>query len=112
MLSIVAEQLRRGPVAQELRAHLDALAEMELRATGSWSLVATAQTEWVDRAIEYLDRHARALPEAERPDQYWADDVVAGVIASVKGIIGADDLYSRIEAQYAGQGRPPKPRDD
>ena len=28
MLSIVAEQLRRGPVAQELRAHLDALAEI------------------------------------------------------------------------------------
>jgi hypothetical protein len=112
MLTLVAEQLRRGPVAQELRVHLDALAEMELRATGSWSLVASAQTEWVERAIEYLERHGRALPEANRPDQYWADDVVAGIIASVKGIIGADDLYARIEAQYAGQGRPPKPRDD
>jgi hypothetical protein len=30
----------------------------------------------------------------------------------VKGIIGADDLHARIEAQYAGQGRPPVKRDD
>lgn len=112
MLTLVAEQLRSGPVAQELRAHLDALAELELRATGSWSLVAAAQTEWVDRAIEYLDRHCREIPEADRPDEYWADDVVAGVIASVKGIIGADDLHARIEAQYAGKGRPQVPRDD
>ena len=83
-----------------------------MRATGSWSLVASAQTEWVERAIEYLDRATRTIPEADRPDQYWADDVVAGIIASVKGIIGADDLHARIEAQYAGQGRPPVPRDD
>ncbi len=112
ILMLVAEQLRSGPVARELRTHLDALAELELRATGSWSLVASAQTEWVERAIEYLDRATRTIPEADRPDQYWADDVVAGIIASVKGIIGADDLHARIEAQYAGQGRPPVPRDD
>ena len=112
VLTLVAEQLRRGPVAQELRTHLDALAELELRATGSWSLVASAQTEWVERAIEYLDRACRAIPAEERPDQYWADDVVAGIIASVKGIIGADDLHARIEAQYAGQCRPPVKRDD
>jgi len=112
MLSEVANRLRTGPIARELKEHLDALAEMELRATGSWSLVAAAQSEWVQTAISFLQKKARDIPEAERPDEYWADDVVAGVIASVKGIIGADDLYSRIEAQYAGKGRPPMPRDD
>jgi hypothetical protein len=112
MLILVAERLRAAPIAAELRAHLDALAEMELRATGSWSLVASAQAEWVQTAIDFLDRKRRELPEANRPDQYWADDVVAGIIASVKGVIGADTLYSRIEAQYAGQGRPPVPPED
>lgn len=112
MLTEVADRLRTGPIARELKEHLDTLAEMELRATGSWSLVAAAQSEWVQTAIEFLQKKSRDLPAAERPDEYWADDVVAGVIASVKGIIGADDLYSRIEAQYAGKGRPPAPRDD
>jgi hypothetical protein len=112
MLTEVANRLRTGPIARELKEQLDALAEMELRATGSWSLVAAAQTEWVQTAIEFLQKSTRAIPEAERPDEYWADDVVAGIIASVKGIIGADDLYSRIEAQYAGKGRPQVPRDD
>ena len=112
MLTEVASRLRTGPVARELKEYLDALAAMELRATGSWSLVAAAQSEWVQTAIDFLQRKARDIPEAERPDEYWADDVVAGVIASVKGIIGADDLYSRIEAQYAGKGRPPVPRDE
>ncbi|MGH7583327.1 MAG: hypothetical protein ACREL5_08900, partial [Gemmatimonadales bacterium] len=35
----VAERLRTGPIARELKPQLDALAEMELRATGSWALV-------------------------------------------------------------------------
>lgn len=48
----------------------------------------------------------RGLRPSERPDEYWVDDVVDGVIASDKGIIGDDNLYSRIEAQYAGKGRP------
>ncbi|HEY4321053.1 MAG TPA: hypothetical protein VGM77_07715 [Gemmatimonadales bacterium] len=112
MLTEVANRLRTGPIARELKEQLDTLAEMELRATGSWSLVAAAQTEWVQTAIEFLQKRAATIPEAERPDEYWADDVVAGIIASVKGIIGADDLYSRIEAQYAGKGRPQVPRDD
>lgn len=112
VLSQVADRLRTGPIARELKEHLDALAEMELRATGSWSLVASAQAEWVQTAIDFLRKKSLDIPAAERPDEYWADDVVAGVIASVKGIIGADDLYSRIEAQYAGKGRPQVPRDD
>lgn len=110
-LTLVAEHLRTGAVATELREHLDALAALELRATGSWSLVPSALTEWQQTAIDYLSRLAEQLDESERPDLYWADDVVAGIIASVKGLIGADDLYSRIEAQYAGKGRP-KRRDD
>ncbi len=109
MLSLVAERLRAGPIAKELKPQLDALAEMELRSTGSWSLVAAAQSEWVQTAIDYLQQRTGELPEAERPDQYWAEDVVAGVIASVKGVIGADDVHARIEAQYAGQGRRPAP---
>lgn len=106
VLTLVAAQLRTGPVAQELKSHLDALAALELRATGSWSLVPGAATEWQRTAIDYLEHQASELDDAERPDMYWADDVVAGIIASVKGLIGADDLYSRIEAQYAGNGRP------
>src|SRR5690606_9617728 len=52
VLTLVAERLRSGPTAQELREHLDALAELELRATGSWSLVPSAVTEWQQTAID------------------------------------------------------------
>jgi hypothetical protein len=106
MLTRVADRLRSGPVADELRSHLDALAELELRATGSWSLVQSPLTEWQQTAINYLDAQARTVPAETPIDEYWAEDVAAGIIASVKGIIGADDLYSRIEAQYAEGGRP------
>jgi hypothetical protein len=112
VLSMIADRLRAAPIAGELRQHLDALSELELRATGSWSLVAAAQVEWQQTAIDYLDRQAATLPVESRPDEYWADDVVAGIIASVKGLIGADDLHARIEAQYAGRGRPKVKRDD
>ncbi len=112
VLTLIADRLRTGPIAKELRPHLDALTELELRATGSWSLVAGAQQEWVQTAIDYLDRQTLVVDAERRPDEYWADDVVAGIIASVKNIIGADDLYARIEAQYAGNGRPRIVRDD
>jgi len=108
----VAERLRSGPIARELKSQLDALTEMELRATGSWAIVPAAHAEWVETAIAFLQKQILAVPAPERPDQYWADDVVAGIIASVKGVIGADDLYSRIEAQYAGKGRPPLPPEE
>ncbi len=112
VLTLVADRLRTGPIARELKEHLEALAEMELRATGSWSVVASAQAEWQQTAIDYLQKKRVLLPEASRPDEYWAEDVVGGVIASIKGLIGADDLYSRIEAQYAGGGRPRVVRED
>lgn len=112
VLTLVADRLRTGPIARELHEHLAALAEMELRATGAWSVVASAQAEWQQRAIDYLQKKRVLLPEATRPDEYWAEDVVCGVIASVKGVIGADDLYSRIEAQYAEGGRPRVVRDE
>lgn len=111
ILILVAERLRSGPIAQELKSHLDALAALELRATGSWSLVPSAVSEWQQTAIDYLDRQAGDLHETDHVDEYWADDVVAGIIASVKGLIGADDLHTRIESQYAGDGRPPRPDD-
>lgn len=106
MLALVADRLRNGPIAHELRTHLDALATLELRATGSWSLVQSPLAQWQQTAITYLDTQARATIADGVLDEYWAEDVAAGIIASVKGIIGADDLYSRIEAQYAEGGRP------
>ena len=112
VLMLVAERLRTGPTSVELKPELEALAEMELRATGSWSLVAAAQAEWVQTAIDFLQQHCRKVEGPDRPDEYWAEDVVAGIIASVKGLIGADDLHARIERQYAGQGRPPRPPDE
>jgi hypothetical protein len=108
VLSLVADRLRNGPIALELKEHLDALAAMELRATGSWSLVASPLSQWQQTAIDYLTGLGNKLPGSERPDEYWSDDLVAGIIASVKGLIGADDLHARIEAQYAGNGRPPR----
>ena len=45
------------------------------------------------------------LPAGERPDDYWADDVVAGIIASVRALIGIDELHARTEARYSGPGK-------
>jgi hypothetical protein len=112
VLTLVADRLRTGPIARELSQHLQALAEMELRATGSWSMVAGAQNEWQQTAIDYLARQADTIGGDHDLDVYWAEDVVCGIIASVKGLIGADDLYARIEAQYAVNGRPRIVRDD
>lgn len=102
VLSLVAERLRSPAVTKDLGKHLATLAEMELRSTGSWSLVTSAQNEWIETAIRYLERCAEALPKAERPDPYWADDVVAGVIASARALIGIDELQARTEARYSG----------
>ena len=95
MLESVAGQLRSRPVTDGIEEHLQALAELELRSTGSWATVPTAQSEWVTTSIQYLESRAAALPAAERPDAYWADDVVAGIIASVRAVIGVDDLAAR-----------------
>ena len=93
-----------------IEAHLEALAELELRSTGSWATVPTAQSEWVTTAIQYLEDRAAALPAAERPDPYWADDVVAGIIASVRAVIGVDDLAARYgpPPEASGEGDRPE----
>jgi hypothetical protein len=102
VLTLVADRLRSSSVTQGLTPHLQALEELELRSTGSWSMVASAQTEWITTAIRYLETCAARLPAADRPDPYWADDVVAGVIASVRALIGVDELHARTEARYSG----------
>jgi hypothetical protein len=73
--------------------------------------VASAQNEWVTTAIQYLEGCAAKLPPADRPDPYWADDVVAGIIASVRALIGVDELQARTESQFQGQPRK-EPADD
>jgi hypothetical protein len=102
VLSMVADRLRSKPVTQGVEHHLKALEELELRSTGSWAIVASAQTEWITTAIRYLESCATELPAGDRPDPYWADDVVAGIIASVRALIGVDELHARTEARYSG----------
>lgn len=113
VLSLIADKLRAASVTQGLQEHLKALEELELRSTGSWATVATAQTEWITTAITYLESCAQKLPAGERPDPYWADDVVAGVIASARALIGIDELHARTEARYSGGvPRPALPPED
>ncbi len=102
VLSLLADRLRSKPVTQGVEQHLKALEELELRSTGSWAIVASAQTEWITTAIRYLETCAADLPAGDRPDPYWADDVVAGIIASVRALIGVDELHARTEARYSG----------
>jgi hypothetical protein len=112
VLSLVAERLRSKPVTEGVDEHLKALEELELRSTGSWATVASAQTEWITTAIRYLEGCASRLPAGERPDPYWADDVVAGVIASVRALIGVDELHARTEARYSGPVKRVSPEEE
>jgi hypothetical protein len=112
ILSLLADRLRSQPVTHGLEQHLKALEEMELRSTGSWATVASAQNEWITTAIQYLEGCASRLPVGERPDPYWADDVVAGIIASVRALIGVDELHARTEARYSGPVKRITPDDD
>lgn len=102
VLTLVADRLRSREVTQGVEDHLKGLEEMELRSTGSWATVASAQSEWITTAIQYLESCAAKLPAGERPDPYWADDVVAGIIASARALIGVDELHARTEARYSG----------
>ena len=102
VLAIIAERLRAAEVTRGIEQHLQSLAELELRSTGSWSLVQGAQSQWIDTAIRYLEACGRQLPEKDQPDPYWADDVVAGIIASARALIGVDELHARTEARYSG----------
>jgi hypothetical protein len=112
VLSMVADRLRSKSVTDGVELHLKELEELELRSTGSWAMVASAQTEWITTAIRYLESCAARLPAGERPDPYWADDVVAGVIASVRALIGVDELHARTEARYSGPVRRIPPEEE
>ncbi len=112
VLIMVADRLRSKAVTEGLDQHLKALEEMELRSTGSWSTVASAQTEWITTAIRYLESCAAGLPAGERPDPYWADDVVAGIIASARALIGVDELHARTEARYSGPVKRVSPEEE
>ncbi len=102
VLTLVADKLRAREVTAGVEDHLKGLEELELRSTGSWATVASAQNEWITTAIQYLESCAAKLPAGERPDPYWADDVVAGIIASARALIGVDELHARTEARYSG----------
>lgn len=112
VLSLVADRLRSRPVVEGVEQHLKELEELELRSTGSWAVVASAQTEWITTAIRYLEGCATRLPPGERPDPYWADDVVAGIIASVRALIGVDELHARTEARYSGPSKRASPDEE
>jgi hypothetical protein len=105
VLDGVAESLRGASLAGAVRAELEALSQMELRSTGAWSAVPSPQSEWSAVAIDYLAARAAELPAAERPDPDWADDLVAGITASIRAILGVDELQARTEAQYQGWKR-------
>ncbi len=101
----MAKLLASEAVAEGLEQQLAQLNELELTSTTSWALVPTAQGEWVSTAVQYLERCANEVAGDEQPDPYWADDVVAGVIASVRAVLGIDELQARTEAQYPGGRR-------
>ena len=68
VLSLIADGLRSKQVTEGVEQHLKALEELELRSTGSWAVVVTAQTEWITTAIRYLEGCATGLPAGDRPD--------------------------------------------
>ena len=112
VLNRIAELLRSPKVMSGIEPHLKGLAELELRSTGSWATVSSAQSEWITTAIRYLESCARELPAAERPDAYWADDVVAGIVASARALIGIDELQARTGSQFQGMPRRDAPAEE
>ena len=87
ILDLVAGKLRAPETIRGIEQELEALTALELRSTGSWTTVPSAQFEWTSTAIQYLEQRAEGLPAAERPEAYWADDLVAGVIASIRALV-------------------------
>ena len=104
-LDAVAEALRNVGVSGEVAAELEALSRIELRSTGAWSAVPSPQSEWAAVAVDFLAARAAELPSAQRPDPDWADDLVAGITASIRAILGIDELQARTEAQFQGWKR-------
>ena len=97
ILNLTAERFRSPAVSAGIETLLQELAEQNLRATGSWSMVESPQQEWIATAVSFLESKSRTLPADERPDPYWADDVVAGIVASVRAVIGIDELQARTQ---------------
>ena len=62
VLTLVADGCGRRPVTAGVEEHLKGLEELELRSTGSWATVASAQNEWITTAIRYLETCAAAAP--------------------------------------------------
>lgn len=88
-LDLVASRLRAPETVRGIESELEALTSLELRATGAWAIVPSAQSEWTATAITYLEQRAASLPAGDRPGDYWADDLVAGVIASVRALVAS-----------------------
>jgi hypothetical protein len=102
VLAGVAERLTSQVVTKGLEQELAALTDMELKSTGSWAVIPAAQAEWVNTAIRFLESRSGALPAGDRPDPYWAEDVVAGLIASVRALLGVEELHARADAVNPG----------
>ena len=59
-----------------------------------------SDSSWNGQRLVHLDQiRKQTIP------RYWSEDVVAGVIASVRAVLGVDDLHARTESQYPGGGR-------
>src|ERR1041384_6338564 len=97
VLTLTAERLRAPVVTEGIASLLQELADIELRSTGARSR--GSQAQWIATAIHFLEGKAAALPAGQRPDSYWADDVVAGIIASVRALVGVGGLPARTEAR-------------
>jgi len=61
VLDLVAGKLRGPEMMQGIEVELEALTAMELRSTGSWNAVPSAQFEWTSTAIQYLEQRAEGL---------------------------------------------------
>jgi hypothetical protein len=102
VLAGVAQRLASADVTSGLEQELAALTEMELKSTGSWAIKPSAQAQWVDTAIRFLESRSSKVQGADRPDPYWAEDVVAGLIASVRALLGVEELHARADAVNPG----------
>jgi hypothetical protein len=102
ILAGVAQQLASPAVTSGLERELSDLTDMELKSTGSWSMKPGAQSQWVDTAIRFLESRSNSLEGNDKPDPYWAEDVVAGLIASVRALLGVEELHARADAVNPG----------
>jgi hypothetical protein len=98
VLAGVAQRLTSPQITTGLEAELSALTDLELKSTGSWAIVPSAQAEWVNTAIRFLEARSNSINGPDKPDPYWAEDVVAGLIASVRALLGVEELHARADA--------------